>query len=321
VHQETLEQTLKNNFKNVVQFWDSGNFKGYIASDSKTAADNMVSAIGDTSSEFSTTATPRKVVSPSVVREKVKLRRVDKAGRKVDKAEAEVVIKELNDKLPGLKINLLENPYGLPEALFNTVLETFGTAGMEARGLIDPASGEIYAFLDNHTSLDDLVSTAMHEGVGHKGLNVLFSEAEKNELLDSVFANGDQAALKRIAKAYGLDGQHKVDRRLIADEYIAEMAEKDIDAPMMQRVIDAVRQVLKGLGLLESWTDSDIKALLRRTRSTLKDGKPLSKIKLRTEMEVEETGEVVTIEQTASVALRQLDKRIEVLKKLRGCVG
>jgi hypothetical protein len=89
----------------------------------------------------------------------------------------------------------------------------------------------------------------------------------------------------------------------------------------MQRVIDSIRQVLKSLGLLQTWTDSDIKALLRRTRSALKDGKPLSKIKLRTEVEVEETGEVVAVEQTASVALRQLDKRIEVCKKLKECVG
>ena len=30
-----FEKVLKNNFKNVVQYWDAGNFKGYIASDSE----------------------------------------------------------------------------------------------------------------------------------------------------------------------------------------------------------------------------------------------------------------------------------------------
>jgi hypothetical protein len=250
----------------------------------------------------------------------VQLRRVDKVSKKVDKAEAEVVVKDLNDKLPGLKINLLETPYSLPETLFNTVMNEFGAAGMGARGMIDTKTGEIYVFSKNHSSLEGLVETIMHEGVGHKGLRVLFNEEQKNELLDSVFANGDQTALKRIAKSYGLDLSKVDEQRLIADEYIAEMAEKNIDAPIMQRVIDAVRRVLKSLGLLDTWTDADIKALLRRTRSALKNGKPLSKIKLRTEMEVEETGEVVTVEQTASVALRQLDKRINVLKKLKDCV-
>jgi hypothetical protein len=321
VHQENLEQELKNNFAHVVQFWDSGEFKGYVASDSKAAADTLSSAIGDTSSEFSTTATPRKVESPQKVREKIQLRRVDNKPRKVDNQAAGFVVRDLNDRLPGLKVNLLESPYNLPDTLFDKVSNEFGAMGMEARGMIDSKTGEIYVFSDNHSSIEDLVTTVMHEGVGHKGLRVLFNEEQKNELLDSVFANGERAAMNRIAKSYGLDGNVVKDQRLIADEYIAEMAEKNIDAPIMQRVIDSIRQVLKSLGLLQTWTDSDIKALLRRTRSALKDGKPLSKIKLRTEVEVEETGEVVAVEQTASVALRQLDKRIEVCKKLKECVG
>ena len=50
-------------------------------------------------------------------------------------------------------------------------------------------------------------------------------------------------------------------------------------------------------------------------------GIPLGEIRLMREFEVEETGEVVQIEQNAEVLLRQLDKRVSVVEKLRACVG
>jgi len=55
------ESILKDNFKHVVQYWDSGNFKGYVSSDSLPAIDKFLSNLGDTSTEFSTTALPRTV--------------------------------------------------------------------------------------------------------------------------------------------------------------------------------------------------------------------------------------------------------------------
>lgn len=58
---EHLEQVLGANFKHVVQFWDSGNFKGYMASDSRAAADKLLGNMLSTDSEFSTVQTPRVV--------------------------------------------------------------------------------------------------------------------------------------------------------------------------------------------------------------------------------------------------------------------
>lgn len=61
VQPDQLEARLSENFTHVAQFWDSGNFKGYIASDDRAALDAMLREIGDTSSEYSTTDTPREV--------------------------------------------------------------------------------------------------------------------------------------------------------------------------------------------------------------------------------------------------------------------
>ena len=58
-----LETKLQENFTHVEQFWDSGNFKGYIASDSKTKLDALSKNILDTNTEFSTAKTPIRIMA------------------------------------------------------------------------------------------------------------------------------------------------------------------------------------------------------------------------------------------------------------------
>jgi hypothetical protein len=55
------KNVLLDNFKHVVQYWDSGNFKGFAASNSKEVVDNFVKKVGSTTSEFSTEKTPNDV--------------------------------------------------------------------------------------------------------------------------------------------------------------------------------------------------------------------------------------------------------------------
>ena len=47
-----LLKSLTSRFKYVYQYWDAGNFKGYIASNDKAAANNMLRSIGDTKTDF-----------------------------------------------------------------------------------------------------------------------------------------------------------------------------------------------------------------------------------------------------------------------------
>lgn len=56
-----LESVLQSNFKHVAQYWDSGNFRGYAASDDPARLREFLSEVGDTSTDFSTAPTPRAV--------------------------------------------------------------------------------------------------------------------------------------------------------------------------------------------------------------------------------------------------------------------
>tara|TARA_R100001460_G_scaffold2142_2_gene7230 strand:- start:8668 stop:12339 length:3672 start_codon:yes stop_codon:yes gene_type:complete len=56
-----FEKVLKNNFKNVVQYWDAGNFKGYIASDSEDTISKFTNNLINLDSNFST-SDPKRIV-------------------------------------------------------------------------------------------------------------------------------------------------------------------------------------------------------------------------------------------------------------------
>lgn len=61
VSQTELEMILKANFDHVVQVWDSGNFKGYAASDSVETLQGFTANLPALASEYATVRTPRRV--------------------------------------------------------------------------------------------------------------------------------------------------------------------------------------------------------------------------------------------------------------------
>ena len=64
VPSEDFENILMKHFNNVAQYWDAGNFKGYIASDSADTINNFLGNMKNLDSEFSNVQTPRFVTQP-----------------------------------------------------------------------------------------------------------------------------------------------------------------------------------------------------------------------------------------------------------------
>jgi len=63
VTSSSFEKILMNNFNNVVQYWDSGNFKGYVVSDSADTINTFLKNMVDLNSDFSNVTTPRFVTN------------------------------------------------------------------------------------------------------------------------------------------------------------------------------------------------------------------------------------------------------------------
>ena len=129
----------------------------------------------------------------------------------------------------------------------------------------------------------------------------------------------NQAAYEEVIKSYELDTTNVEDRLEAAEEYVAQLAEEGLDSPVMQRVIDFVRKQLRKMGAVQKWSDNDIRALIRETSLALR-GKPLKDITITTDARVAETGEVVQVKENADVAIRQLDKRMSVIDKVKDCL-
>lgn len=241
-------------------------------------------------------------------------RRGDTGG--LTRAQAERQLEGMITKLPLLQPTILDTPEQAPAEIYEQ-MRADGALG--AKGVYNPVDDTLYIFAENHRDAEDLVRTIMHEGVAHKGLRYLLGD-RFTDVMRSVFENGDAAAIARTARKYGLDLTDSADQLIAAEEYIASLAESGIESNVLQRVVSAVRQALRDLGLITSWTDSDIIALLRDARRGLR-GRKLSAVKITTEAEIEETGELVDIEEPADVVLRQHQKRTGVVSKLMECIS
>lgn len=53
VTEDVVLRELQKHFKHIRQYWDGGNFKGYVASNNRSKVDNFVKNVGSTNSEFS----------------------------------------------------------------------------------------------------------------------------------------------------------------------------------------------------------------------------------------------------------------------------
>ena len=180
-------------------------------------------------------------------------------------------IEPLNKEMPGMKAEVHDNVASAPEHI-RAQMEADGQTN--ARGVYDPETDTVHIFADNHASAEDAVRTAVHEGVAHKGLRHLLKEDFEPTMLD-VFKNADTKWLADFVAQHGLDPRDPQTRIIAAEEYAASIAEHmDTNPTLLRRVIDAVRSVLRKLGAVRKWSDADIQALLRKSRTGLREASP-----------------------------------------------
>ena len=98
-----------------------------------------------------------------------------------------------------------------------------GLKGRKARakGWFDVKTGKIVIVLSNHSGLNDVLKTILHEGVGHYGLRKMFG-SRFDQFLDNVFQHAETDVRAQIVE---LAKQHKWDFREATEEYLSILAE------------------------------------------------------------------------------------------------
>lgn len=103
--------------------------------------------------------------------------------------------------------------------------------------------GTVYLFTDHLQNPAEAQRVLFHEALGHAGLRGFFGPA-LNGVLDQVAAaRADQVRAK--AASYGFDVDNQRQRRMAAEEVLAEMAEQNPQLPLVRRAIAAIRTWLR----------------------------------------------------------------------------
>ena len=91
----------------------------------------------------------------------------------------------------------------------------------KAKGFYNKQTGKITIILGNHTSVEDVMQTLMHEAVAHKGLRKLFGK-DFDTFLDKVFAGAEKPIREKIVAFAAKNGWNI---RTATEEYLASLAE------------------------------------------------------------------------------------------------
>ena len=147
-----------------------------------------------------------------------------------------------------------------------------------AKGWFDPqAWGKdgrrvVHVALDNHADAADVERTILHEAVGHLGLREVLGPDLFDPFLDEVWGmipeDVRETMLREAGKGRSSQGTRRL-RRIAAEEWMAGMAEVGGDPTVWERIVSAVRRLLRRAGVRLRLSEADIKALLYESRMNL----------------------------------------------------
>ena len=103
--------------------------------------------------------------------------------------------------------------------------------------------GQVYLVADGLTSVRDAAETLFHEALGHHGLRAMFGNTLDGILDQIAIARPD--LMKPKAEEYGKDLKVQKQRREVAEEVLAEMAQTKPELGYVKRAIAAIRTWLR----------------------------------------------------------------------------
>lgn len=140
----------------------------------------------------------------------------------------------------------------------------------QSKGWYDGKTGEVFIVLDKNVDVEDAVATVMHEVVAHKGLRDMLGRAEHDALMDEVFNVIPEDVISELKEFYWDDTKSEAHNgRVLADEYVALLAETYQTPSVIERVAAAVRAAFRKLGISLKMNDGDIMYMLYLSKNRL----------------------------------------------------
>ena len=144
--------------------------------------------------------------------------------------------------------------------------------GRNVKGWFDTKTGEVVVYLPNVTGEEDAKATFLHEIVGHKGLRALLGEKSFDDEMVRLYGLLPAEERKIVTSAAVHDYGGNV--AIAMDEYLAEQAEKDETPSWWNKVVSAIRDLLRKKGINVTLSKGDVKYLLWRSRKKWESANP-----------------------------------------------
>lgn len=220
---------------------------------------------------------------------------------KVSRANKAAAVQRLVDRAAAMTKNkqfdfkVIDNPHNpdFPQRLYREMLTQYSQGDTEVftiRGLHTEAYGrpQMFIFSDNITDNPDLfeldvVTTILHEGLGgHFTLRQYFGSGSQEflDFMDSTYRLYSKTPqMRALMEDYGLSPHRVEDRRLAAEEFLAEMAEEpgDMDADLAStwdRLVHILKKMLRTffrkmgmkVAAVENISSADVRAIMSKAR-------------------------------------------------------
>lgn len=187
----------------------------------------------------------------------------------VSLVDAQAAVQSLTKAL-GPSYQVLASPEDAPPHIFEKMAED---DKLDAPGVYDVDNDVAYTFAENNATVEDVKRNAAHEAVAHLGWRRLGNAAEHAETMEDIFQMAeDKAWMQNFASQHGLDESSIADRNLIADEYVAHVAESGTDLPVFKKMVAYARSVLRKHFPDVKWTEDDIRYMLHRAKTKILKG-------------------------------------------------
>src|SRR5574337_866860 len=173
----------------------------------------------------------------------------------------------LRQAFPGQTVRIHESPAApsVPASLRNQIAQ----AGGDVAGAYH--DGVVHLFRSNLQSAEHAEKVGLHE-MTHAGLARLFGLGIAKPLADIYAGNANvKAAADALAKRYGYN------QRVATEEALADLGGGMVGGQGFGKLVAYVRDKLRALGLVSTWSDNDVAALVQKARQAAKSPTTLTR--------------------------------------------